>query len=140
MVIIRDYSPLDYPHVRRNLEEAGIFYDTRDSEDNYAAIANSEDGMILVAELGDEVAGNMIAQMQGINVGMIWALAVAKRYRQQGIATELLSTAEHQLRTRGAKEVWGFVQTTNDKSQRMLKKAGYETDYDHKFFGPYKEL
>lgn len=137
---IRDYSPQDYPQVRKNLEEAGIFYVGRDSERNYAALVESESGLILVAEQDDEVAGSVVAQQFGISLAFIWSMAVAERYRRQGLASELARATENQLRTRGVREVWGFVDVTNLASQSLLKRFGFQTNEDHRYFGPWKEL
>lgn len=140
MAVIREYSPLDYPGVRRNLEEAGIFYEGRDSQRNYDALAQSDMGLVLVAEQDDEVAGNVVAQQFGVSLAMMWSLAVAEKYRRQGVATELIQTAEQLLRTREVTEIWGFVDVTNLASQALMKKFGFKINTDHKYYGPWKEL
>jgi ribosomal protein S18 acetylase RimI-like enzyme len=140
VAIIREYSPLDYPEVRRNLEEAGIFYEGRDSKENYDALVASDTGLVLVAEQEGEVAGSIAAHQFGVSIGLMWALGVAEKFRRRGIATELASTAEHQLKTLGANEVWCFVDVTNKASQAMLKRFGFQTDESHKYFGPWKDL
>jgi ribosomal protein S18 acetylase RimI-like enzyme len=140
MSIIREYSPLDYSEVRKNLVEAGIFYEGRDSESNYRALAESDEGLILVAELDEEIAGSVVAQQFGISLALLWSLAVGEKHRRKGIATELAQTTEHQLRTKGVAEVWSFVDVTNKASQALLEKFGFQTNTAHKYYGPWKEL
>jgi ribosomal protein S18 acetylase RimI-like enzyme len=70
----------------------------------------------------------------------MWSLAVAEKYRRQGIASELTVEMERRLKSRGVEEVWGFVDVTNLASQALLAKFGYETNPDHQYLGPYKEL
>ena len=72
MTRIREYSPLDFPQVCKNLVEAGIFYAGRDSQENYDALAESEAGLILVAERDEEVVGSVTAQQYGINLAFLW--------------------------------------------------------------------
>jgi ribosomal protein S18 acetylase RimI-like enzyme len=140
MALIRQYSPLDYPEIRKNLEEAGIFYEGRDSRENYNALAESDSGLILVAEKNEEVAGSLVAQQFGISLAFMWSGVVAEKYRRRGIATNLSTVAEHELRARGVREIWGFVDVANLASQALLKKFGFQTNEDHKYFGPWKQL
>jgi ribosomal protein S18 acetylase RimI-like enzyme len=140
MADIREYSPTDYPKVRKNLEEAGIYYENLDSQDTYDELAMNPNGLVLVAANGSDIAGNVVAQKLGFKTAFMWGLAVASDYRRQGIATELVETTEDLLKEQGVKEIHGYVQVTNERSLRLFHKLGYMISWDHKFYGPRKVL
>ncbi|HUD07433.1 MAG TPA: GNAT family N-acetyltransferase [Candidatus Saccharimonadales bacterium] len=138
MAEIRDYTPEDYLPVRAALEEGGIFYEGRDSAENYRALTESDLSFILVAEEEGELVGSIVAQQFGRSLGFLWSAAVAEGFRRRGIATQLMSEAEERLRSNGVREIWGFVDVVNEASQSLLRSHGWEFNTNNKYYGPWK--
>ncbi len=137
---IRNFSIDDYPTVKHILEEADVYYEGRDSDENYEALTVQDPGSVLVAEVDGEIVGSVVGQRFGESLAILWSLAVAKEHRRRGVATELLACMERNLRDKGVRELWSFVDVTNLASQALVKKAGFSTNTDHKYYGPHKDL
>lgn len=137
---VRYFVANDYPTVRRNLEEAEVFYEGRDSEENYIALIDQDPGSVLVATIDGEVVGSMVGQRFGQSLAILWSLGVAEKYRRQGVATELMTVMERNLKDKGVKEIWSFIDVTNLASQALVRQLGHQINTDHKYFGPHKEL
>jgi predicted N-acetyltransferase YhbS len=140
MINIRPYEDTDYPAVERNLREANIFYEVRDSKDNYASMTKIDPEAVLVAEIEEEVVGSIMVSPLGVNLAILWSRVVAEKYRRRGIGTKLVEEMEVRLKRKGVKEIWRFIDVTNHTSLASLHANGYQYNPDHVYFGPWKSL
>lgn len=140
MARIDYYLPCDYPAVQRNMVEAEVYYEVRDSAENLNSMVAANPRSVLIALEGGDIVGSLLSSPLGVSISCIWGLAVAEKYRRRGIATMLLGAVEECLRDQGVKEIWPFVEVENVASQALFEKAGYTFNRDHRYYGPWKAL
>ncbi|HXB13441.1 MAG TPA: GNAT family N-acetyltransferase [Bacteroidia bacterium] len=140
MANIRSYKPEDYEAVKNNLVAADMWDYTADTEGNLQSMIDQNPDAILVAELDREVVGSIYTTPFGINVGIIWRLAVLEQHRRKGIASELLEEMTYRLNTKGVKEIWGFMDTTKPDLDKFYGRQNYVYNPDNKYFAIWKPL
>ena len=84
-------------------------------------------GAILLAEEDGALIGAVIAAFDGWR-GNFYRLAVAPRYRRQGIGTALVRAGEAHLRQRGATRVTVLVAHEDDDARAFWTAVGYPPD------------
>ena len=92
--------------------------------------------LFLVAEVDGRLVGSVIGGFDGRR-GMIYHLAVADEYRQQGIGAALMEEVERRLKAKGCLKSYLLVVDGNDAAIRFYKKRGW-LDMDVTILG--KEL
>jgi ribosomal protein S18 acetylase RimI-like enzyme len=73
----------------------------------------------------NKLVGVVIASYESRMKGWINRLAVDPAYRRQGVAEQLVRTAEEALKNHGAKIFCALIELPNDKSVGLFQKAGY---------------
>lgn len=124
-VKIRFYKQSDYSDVMKNLEEGGIFAPVWESEENLASMIKKDPKLILIAEVDGKVIGNLIILPYGSITAYIWAFAVRRAYKNQGIGTKLLKKAEDVLKRKGIKQIALFVDMGNTDLLDYYSKRGF---------------
>jgi len=81
----------------------------------------------LVAKIGSDIAGFIIAQVETGNAefGHVVTLNVAPRFRRKNVATKLLGEMERQLKQRGITECRLEVKEDNHSAIGLYLKFGY---------------
>ena len=125
MVTIRTYQHTDYPQVITLLQEADLYADTGESEENLASMVKANPESILVAVDQDKIVGNIFVIPYGANISFLFRLAVKKEYRHQGIATQILGYVEDLVHKKGVVELCLFADETNKDLQSFYKKRGW---------------
>jgi ribosomal protein S18 acetylase RimI-like enzyme len=92
-----------------------------------AALVENQREALLVAELGRNVVGSLIAAWDGWR-GNMYRLAVHPRWRQRGIARRLVAAGEERLRALGARRISALVWSEDTPAMRIWLSAGYEHD------------
>lgn len=138
MITIRPYLPSDYNHVKALLQEADLYADTWESEDNLASIVKSNPDSIIVAEDQGKIVGNIFRIAYGEKISFLFRLAVKKEYRNQGLATRMLAYVEDRARKKGIVELCLFADETNKDLQLFYKKRGW-TSSQHPYYCLWKE-
>src|SRR3972149_3253017 len=114
MVKLRNYQTSDYSAVKKNLQEADMYDDVWDSEDNLTGMINKDPESVIVAYERNTVVGHLVVVSYGVKMTYLFRLVVKKKYRNQGIASQLMKHAEGIARKRGAREIGLYVDTQNN--------------------------
>ncbi len=107
-------------------ERAGLSYRPRgrDSREELEEQFKRDPELMMGAFEGDEMIGMIIGSDDG-RKGWINRLAVEPKYRQRGVASELISAVESTLAKRGRKIICTLVEDWNDTSLSLFAKKGY---------------
>lgn len=96
--------------------------------------ARQDRRMVLVAELGGEVVGQLFVQLENVQLdpggrrptGYLYALRVRPPFRNQGIGTALVARAEDDLRRRRFVRAAIAVAKDNIGALRLYRRLGYQ--------------
>jgi ribosomal protein S18 acetylase RimI-like enzyme len=81
--------------------------------------------LFLVAEADGRLIGSVIGGFDGRR-GMIYHLAVAVEYRQQGIGAALMDEVERRLKAKGCLKSYLLVVAGNEDAVRYYQKRGWQ--------------
>jgi ribosomal protein S18 acetylase RimI-like enzyme len=89
--------------------------------------------LLLVAEVGGQIAGQIFVQFSsrhegleaGVFSGYLYAFRVRPQFRNQGIGTRLIHEAEAALRQRGFRRAVITVAKHNHDARRLYERLGY---------------
>ena len=106
---------------------------TPDVPEAVQALLERDPGALLVAEVGGEVVGVLIAGWDGWR-GNVYRLAVRPSHRLQGIARQLVEAGHERLRAQGAHRVTALVGGEEGAAHRLWRALGYQRDeFVHRF-------
>lgn len=106
---------------------------TRDDPEMVQRLLERDPGALLVAELGGQVVGVLIAGWDGWR-GNVYRLAVLPSDRRQGIARQLVEAGHERLRAQGARRVTALVGGEEGAAHRLWRALGYQRDeFVHRF-------
>ena len=117
----------DYDAVYKLWAEAGNGIHLRRSDapvEIEKKIARDPD-LFLVAWAGDAVIGAVMGGFDGRR-GMMYHLAVAREFRRQGIANQLVDALEERLRAKGCIRYYLLVTKDNEEAIRFYQSRGWE--------------
>jgi ribosomal protein S18 acetylase RimI-like enzyme len=124
---IREFHfPEDYPSARLLWENAGPGIQLRRSDDpeEIQKKLQRDPELFLVAEVEGEIAGTVVGGFDGRR-GMVYHLAVADRYRNQGIGEMLMEELERRLKAKGCIRCYLLVTVENESAMRFYEKRGW---------------
>jgi ribosomal protein S18 acetylase RimI-like enzyme len=97
-----------------------------------AAMLDSQDACVFVAEHDGRIAGYVFAALEPLSwkelrgpAGFIHDVAVAEDARRAGVATQLLRAAIEWLREHGAPRVMLWTAAPNEPAQRLFHRLGF---------------
>jgi ribosomal protein S18 acetylase RimI-like enzyme len=125
---IREFrDPEDYPAVYNLWQNAGpgIHLRRSDQPEEIARKLERDPDLFLLAELDGELIGSVLGGFDGRR-GMMYHLAVANPFRQQGVASMLVDELERRLRAKGCIRYYLLVTTDNDTAIRFYERRGWE--------------
>jgi ribosomal protein S18 acetylase RimI-like enzyme len=125
---IREFSfPEDYPAVIALWQNAGpgIHLRRSDEPEEIARKLERDPDLFLLAVKDAEVIGSVLGGFDGRR-GMMYHLAVAAQYRQQGIASVLVDELERRLRAKGCIRYYLLVTLDNDPAIHFYEQRGWE--------------
>ena len=93
--------------------------------------------LFLVAEVDGALVGTVIGGFDGRR-GLIYHLAVAGEYRNQGLASRLMEEVERRLREKGCLKCYLLVLNGNEEAARFYAHRGWTDMKQVRLFG--KEL
>lgn len=107
-ILIRPAGRSDLDAVLRLWDEAEAEISHTDDVDGRIRLLDRDPGAMLVAEVGSQIVGSIIAGWDGWR-GSIYRLAVHPDHRRRGMARRLLSEAERRLADLGARRLQAIV-------------------------------
>ena len=128
MISIREFCYLqDYLPVRQFWEsmEKGVRLGRSDTPEEIQKKATHDPDLFLLAEAGAEIIGTVIGGYDGRR-GLLYHLAVAAPYRNQGIGEQLMEEIEKRLRAKGCLKCYLLVTMDNDEAMRYYERRGWE--------------
>jgi len=104
---------------------AGIHLRRSDSPAEIQKKLACDPDLFLVARAGDLVVGAVMGGFDGRR-GMMYHLAVAREYRRQGIANQLVDALEERLKAKGCIRYYLLVTKDNEEAIRFYQSRGWE--------------
>jgi ribosomal protein S18 acetylase RimI-like enzyme len=127
-IIIRQFNlPEDYPAIVELWEHVGpgMHMGRSDTLAEIAKKVQRDPDLFLVAEVDGRLIGSVIGGFDGRR-GMIYHLAVAVEYRQQGIGAALMDEVEARLKAKGCLKSYLLVVDGNEAAEQFYKKRGWQ--------------
>ncbi len=125
-------------HLWQNAGE-GIGIGPSDQPEEIEKKLQRDPDLFLVAESAGRIIGSVIGGFDGRR-GLIYHLAVAAEYRQQGLGNQLMAEIEARLRAKGCRKAYLLVKHGNDSAMRLYEKRGWgEMESIHLFGKTLKE-
>lgn len=140
MATIQSFAKNNYQELKVILEEAGLFDKTWDSKDNLLGMINKDPDSILVAIDDQKIVGVIYLISFGSKVAWIFRLAVKKEYRNRGIASLLIKSAENLFKEKGVVEIGMYVDAGNLELQKYYQKRNFHSSSNKPFLYLWKEL
>ena len=100
---------------------------TPDTEEALVGLLARDPGALIVAEVGGEIVGSLIAAWDGWR-GDMYRLAVAPEHRRRGIGRALVKAGESRLRAVGARRVTALVGESDERAAAFWRSNGYPRD------------
>ncbi|HNT26416.1 MAG TPA: GNAT family acetyltransferase [Anaerolineales bacterium] len=103
----------------------GIHVRRSDQPEEIAKKLQRDPDLFLVAQDGSQIVGTVLGGFDGRR-GMVYHLAVAEAYRQQGLGAALMQELEDRLRQKGCIRCYLLVTKDNLNAQRLYEDHGWE--------------
>lgn len=119
--------PSDYPQVLTLWETAGpgIHVRRSDQPEEIKKKLQRDPDLFLLAEMDGQIIGAVLGGYDGRR-GIVYHLAVAEAYRQQGIGAELMKELERRLLAKGCIRCYLLVTKDNDSAIQFYEQTGWE--------------
>jgi ribosomal protein S18 acetylase RimI-like enzyme len=125
--VVRPFSfARDYERVLKLWQGivAGMHVGPSDAPEEIHKKLRRDPGLFLVAETNDDIIGTVIGGFDGRR-GMIYHLAVHKRFRRQGVGGILLAEVEKRLQAMGCLKCYLLVNAGNAEAIRFYRHHGW---------------
>ena len=126
--LLRDFNfPEDYPQVLSLWENAcsGIHIRRSDQPEEIQKKLTRDPDLFLVAEVEGKIIGSVLGAFDGRR-GMVYHLAMAEDFRQQGIGSMLMAELERRLVQKGCIRCYLLVTNENDTAMRFYENSGWK--------------
>jgi len=119
--------PADYPQVLTLWENAGPGIHVRRSDqlDEMEKKLQRDPDLFLVAEVDGQIIGAVLGGYDGRR-GLVYHLAVAESYRQQGIGELLMKELERRMINKGCIRCYLLVTKDNQNAMHFYEQSGWE--------------
>lgn len=126
--MLREFQfPADYPQVLDLWRNAGSGIHVRrsDDPDEIEKKLQRDPDLFLVAEAEGKIIGSVLGGFDGRR-GMVYHLAVAEPFRQQGLGAALMAELEARLVRKGCLRCYLLVTNENETAMRFYQNSGWE--------------
>jgi len=119
--------PQDYEAVAQLWQRAGpgVHLGRSDTPQEIQKKLQRDADLFLVAEVDGQVVGSVIGGFDGRR-GLIYHLAVAPEYRQQGLGSALMDEVERRLKAKGCLRAYLLVTPENVSALDFYSRRGWE--------------
>jgi len=126
-IVIRKFRLSDYDALLNLWDETGLHYRPkgRDSRERIEKEIKKRHNIFLVAEVDGKIVGTILGTHDG-RKGWLNRVAVAKKFRRQGIARRLVTEVEHRLDKLGLDVIACLIERDNEISMKFFNRLGYE--------------
>jgi ribosomal protein S18 acetylase RimI-like enzyme len=124
---IREGTADDIEAVLAFWREASDHVSVSDDPDGMRLLLAHQASPLLIAEVGGEMAGTLIAAWDGWR-GHFYRLAVRPALRRRGIGLALIREGERRLRALGARRIGALVEGEDERATAFWRAAGYTLD------------
>ena len=134
-ILIREFRIDDYDALIALWNEAQLAHkpEGRDRLDKIEQELDRGNAIYLVAELDGKLVGSVLGTHDG-RKGWINRLAVAPKFRRQGIARMLVNDVQNRLYELGIEMVACLIYDRNVRSMEVFEKLGYKRESDIVYF------
>ncbi len=105
--------------------ERGLGIGMSDTPEEIAKKVARDPDLFLVAEDGGQIVGTVIGGFDGRR-GMVYHLAVAPAYREQGLGHRLMAEVEDRLKAKGCRKCYLLVHKTNPSAMPFYEHMGWD--------------
>ncbi len=136
-ISIREFRyPDDYERAVRLWRGAGdgVRVGPSDTPEEIRKKLRRDPDLFLVAEADGQLVGTVIGGFDGRR-GLVYHLAVAERFRRQGVASQLMRELESRLREKGCIRCYLIVRLGNDGAMRHYESLGWQRLDDDVLYG-----
>ncbi len=113
--------------------EKGVRVGRSDTLEEIEKKVGRDPDLFLVAESDNCIVGSVIGGFDGRR-GLIYHLAVAASFREQGVGSRLMEEVESRLRTKGCLKCYLMVLPNNTELEDYYQRRGWKPmDYVHLF-------
>ncbi len=127
-LVLREFRyPADYPKVVELWKNAGpgIHLRRSDESEEIKKKLQRDPDLFLIAEIDGELIGSVLGGFDGRR-GMVYHLAVDKRYRKQGLGAILMDELEKRLKSKGCLRSYLLVTKDNLNAIHFYQELGWE--------------
>ena len=103
----------------------GVQVRRSDEQEEISKKLQRDPDLFLVAEVDGQIAGTVLGGFDGRR-GMMYHLAVAREYRQQGIGDALMKELERRLQAKGCIKYYLLVTRDNENAIQFYEARGWE--------------
>jgi N-acetylglutamate synthase len=129
---IQDMKISDYDEAINLWRNAGnIHLSNADSRDNIMAYLNRNPGLSFVARAEEKLVGAILGGHDGRR-GLLYHLAIDRKYRKLGIGHALVERCLVALKDRGIHKCHAFILRENDKGYQFWRAIGWKERCDLK--------
>jgi ribosomal protein S18 acetylase RimI-like enzyme len=136
-IIIREFRfPSDYDACLQlwTSMEKGVHVGPSDSAEEIRKKLSRDPDLFLIAELKGRIVGTVIGGYDGRR-GLIYHLAVALDFREQGIGSQLMAEVEKRLQAKGCLKCYLIALSNNLGAMRFYEHLGWHEMTEDRLFG-----
>jgi ribosomal protein S18 acetylase RimI-like enzyme len=139
-ILIRKFHLSNYDAILNFWDETGLHYRPkgRDSRERIEKEIKKRHNIFLIAEADGKIVGTILGTHDG-RKGWLNRVAIAKKFRRQGIARRLVTELEHRLDKLGLDVIACLIEGDNKTSMKFFNRLGYEKS-DVLYFSKRKTL
>ncbi len=116
-ITLRNYLPEDFPQLKANLEQAGMYYEDMDGKPLLDRMVAKDPESIVIAADKDKVVGSAYFVDLGF-AAMLWRLNVVPEYRKNGIGEQIIEEVKDHAKSRGFSQLHFMV---HDGQERLIE-------------------
>lgn len=136
-ITFRYYEDGDYQKMKDLLIECDLYFESTETREHLKEKISRDPRSIIIAEKSGMLIGTVSIVEDG-RMPFIFRLGVSKKYRKNGLGSDLLKKAELELKEKGYGESFMFVDAKNKELQLYYQNRDYSKGHLYRFM--YKKI